>query len=265
MHEFQTSEHFPKALSFAHSGGFSITILPERDSPLDFPEGSRHIFADGFDCLEHRPGDAGQLYLELPMTSPRPETALPSACFVAIEIGGTKLQLLVGDAAGKTLDEVRLTVDRSWGGAGIRAQIEEALPRLLAQWQPSALGVGFGGPVDWQTGQVCCSHQIEGWADFPLGQWLGQLSRRPVVVDNDANLAALGEATHGAGAGCSPVFYITLGSGVGGTAGGRGVHKRSSSSRSAGNEVAGMSSEGRCCARPPPGPVSNSSHSAGDT
>ena len=147
-------------------------------------------------------------FLEMALTT--------SPCFVAIEIGGTKLQLLVGDSSATILDEVRLTVDRSRGGAGIRAQIEEALPRLLARWQPSATGVGFGGPVDWQTGQVCCSHQIEGWSNFPLGEWLSQLTQRPVAVDNDANLAALGEATHGAGAGCDPVFYMTLGSGVGG-------------------------------------------------
>ena len=139
-----------------------------------------------------------------------------SPCYVAIEIGGTKLQLLVGNGAAEILDEVRLTVDRALGGAGIRAQIEEALPRLWERWQPAATGVGFGGPVEWQTGQIRCSHQIEGWSDFPLGEWLGRLTQRPVVVDNDANLAALGEATHGAGIGCDPVFYVTLGSGVGG-------------------------------------------------
>jgi glucokinase len=49
-----------------------------------------------------------------------------------------------------------------------------------------------------------------------LGGWLGELAGAPVVVDNDANVAALGEALCGAGVGFSPVFYVTLGSGVGG-------------------------------------------------
>ena len=77
-------------------------------------------------------------------------------------------------------------------------------------------GVGFGGPVDWKTGRICRSHQIEGWSEFDLGGWLGQLTGAPVVVDNDANVAALGEALCGAGVGFNPVFYVTLGSGVGG-------------------------------------------------
>src|SRR5439155_13610184 len=74
----------------------------------------------------------------------------------------------------------------------------------------------FGGPVDWKTGRTCCSHTIEGWADFDLAGWTKSLLGAPVVIDNDANIAAFGEAVRGAGVGCNPVFYVTLGSGVGG-------------------------------------------------
>lgn len=134
--------------------------------------------------------------------------------FVGIEIGGTKLQIVFGDGSGKIHERRRFEVDRTQGGAGIRRQIEGALKDLTEK--PAGIGVGFGGPVDWQTGQICCSHQIEGWSDFPLGQWLGSLAGVPVRVDNDANLAALGEASCGTGVGFNPVFYVTLGSGVGG-------------------------------------------------
>ena len=70
--------------------------------------------------------------------------------------------------------------------------------------------------MDWKTGKICCSHQIEGWLDFPLKRWLEDFTSIATRVDNDANVGALGEATHGAGIGFNPVFYITLGSGVGG-------------------------------------------------
>jgi glucokinase len=70
--------------------------------------------------------------------------------------------------------------------------------------------------VDSATGHICCSHQIEGWSEFPLGDWLRGLTGLPVRVDNDANTASLGEAQRGAGRGHNPVFYVTLGSGVGG-------------------------------------------------
>lgn len=135
---------------------------------------------------------------------------------IGIEIGGTKLQLVAGDETGFIHDRRRLAVDRSAGGAGIREQIKEALPGLVAAYQPNAIGVGFGGPVDWRTGKICCSHQIAGWHDFELGAWLRELTRLPVVVDNDANVAALGEALHGAGRGANPVCWINMGSGVGG-------------------------------------------------
>lgn len=135
---------------------------------------------------------------------------------VGIEIGGTKLQLVRGTAGGQILERRRLAVEAAAGASGIRGQIQSALGGLLQGDTVGALGVGFGGPVDWETGRICRSHQIEGWSEFDLGGWLATLSGLPVRVDNDANVAALGEALHGAGKGLNPVFYVTLGSGVGG-------------------------------------------------
>lgn len=139
-----------------------------------------------------------------------------SRTVLAIEIGGTKLQLAVGDDSGAITERRRFTVDKSRGGSGIREQIAGALPALLSEAKPVAIGVGFGGPVDWRTGRIARSHQIEGWSGFDLGGWLREQTGLPVRVDNDANVAALGEATRGAGAGCNPIFYVTMGSGVGG-------------------------------------------------
>ncbi len=136
--------------------------------------------------------------------------------FLGIEIGGTKLQIVVGDAQARILERHRFSVDRAGAAAGIRRHIETALARIIPATAPIAIGVGYGGPIDWRTGKVCCSHHIEGWSDFELGQWLGGLGHVPVFADNDANVAALGEAFHGAGRGHNPVFYVTLGSGVGG-------------------------------------------------
>jgi len=136
--------------------------------------------------------------------------------YLGLEIGGTKLQVFTGDAGARIVERHRFPVEPASGGAGIRGQLEQIIPALAKRIRPAAVGVGFGGPVDWKTGRICCSHQIEGWSDFPLAAWLSDLAQAPVLVDNDANLGALGEATCGAGAGCNPVFYVTLGSGVGG-------------------------------------------------
>lgn len=136
--------------------------------------------------------------------------------YLGIEIGGTKLQIVAGETAASLRERCRLTVDPAAGAAGIRRQIEQALPAMLARHPVRAVGVGFGGPVDWRLGRIARSHQIAGWSGFDLTGWLQPLVHAPVVVDNDANLAALGEAAHGAGAGFNPTFYFNLGSGVGG-------------------------------------------------
>jgi glucokinase len=136
--------------------------------------------------------------------------------FLGIEIGGSKLQLFAGDSSTTILERRRLTVDPAGGGQAIRAQITEHLPKLVKQWDAAGIAVGFGGPVDRGTGFIARSHQIEGWSGFDLEGWLANLSGRQILVDNDANMAALGEALHGAGRGFDPVFYVTLGSGVGG-------------------------------------------------
>ncbi|MFM1944112.1 MAG: hypothetical protein RI897_3094, partial [Verrucomicrobiota bacterium] len=150
-----------------------------------------------------------------------------SGCLAGIEIGGTKIQVVWGESPERIVERRVFRVDQAAGASGIRAQVESALgdasmPRVRA------VGVGFGGPVDYRTGRVCCSHQIEGWSEFDLGGWVQGLVGVPVRVDNDANTAALGEAVLGAGRGRDPVFYVTMGSGVGGglVVGGEVYHGR---------------------------------------
>ena len=149
-----------------------------------------------------------------------------SSHFLAIEIGGSKLQLCAGTCAGEIVERVRFGVDKVAGGEGIRERIADVLAGMIALWNPLAIGVGYGGPVDWRTGVITCSHHIAGWNDFPLGEWLHVLTGLPVFIDNDGNTAALGEALHGAGRGADPVFWVNSGSGVGGglVVGGRLYH-----------------------------------------
>ena len=135
---------------------------------------------------------------------------------LGIEIGGTKLQVVLGDANGRIAARRRAPVAVNEGAAGIRKSITEALAAATNETKIAAIGVGYGGPVDWKTGCICCSHHVEGWDDFPLGEWLAEFTGAPVAVDNDANVAALGEALRGAAAGFNPSFYVTVGSGVGG-------------------------------------------------
>lgn len=141
--------------------------------------------------------------------------------YLGLEIGGTKLQLGIGPGDGTLVALWRGTVDPAAGGQGIRKQIVAAVPELLTsagleRGRLRGVGIGFGGPVDDTTRTVIKSHQIEGWDSFPLAAWIEELLGLPAVLGNDADVAGLAEALFGAGKGLSPIFYITIGSGIGG-------------------------------------------------
>ncbi|GAB5562571.1 MAG: ROK family protein [Synoicihabitans sp.] len=136
---------------------------------------------------------------------------------IGIEIGGTKLQIVRGTTAGEITERHRFDVDKSRGAEGIREQIAATLPGLAGARKPDAIGIGFGGPTNWRTGQIVLSHHVPGWNEFPLAPWTSKLAGGvPTFVDNDANVACLGESHRGAGQEHNSVFYVTLGSGVGG-------------------------------------------------
>ena len=145
--------------------------------------------------------------------------------YLGIEIGGTKLQIGVGVGVGADAGVLaglwRGAVDAAAGPEGIRRQITQAVPELLAKANIDhsclkGIGIGFGGPVNDATRTVIKSHQIEGWDNFPLADWVSEVVGLPAALGNDADVAGLAEALHGAGKGLSPIFYITIGSGIGG-------------------------------------------------
>lgn len=137
--------------------------------------------------------------------------------FLGIEIGGTKLQLGVGDGRGGGLAAlVRRDVDRQRGAAGILEQIEHCGTELIRQHAIERIGIGFGGPVNSTAGVATKSHQVAGWDNFPLAAWCQEKLGRPTKIGNDCDVAALAEARYGAGRGANSVFYVTVGTGIGG-------------------------------------------------
>ena len=137
--------------------------------------------------------------------------------YLGIEIGGTKLQLGVGTGNGPPLEALeRRIVERSRGADSIREQILDAGRQLFDKYPIERVGYGFGGPVNSATGRVITSHQVEGWTDFPIVDWTREAFGVPVRLGNDCDVAALAEATYGAGRGHGTVFYITVGTGIGG-------------------------------------------------
>lgn len=136
---------------------------------------------------------------------------------LALDFGGTKLA-----AAGvKVGSQEWLGYERRLSPADADASTDLEIMRSLIyslrqKFTFSAIGVSFGGPVDAVTGTVRLSHHVPGWENIDLKNLLETEFGVPVSVDNDANIAALGEYRFGAGRGYQSLFYITISTGVGG-------------------------------------------------
>jgi len=139
---------------------------------------------------------------------------------LALDIGGTKLTAGVIAHQGEVVAHCARPTD---AGASppemletLLEMAEEVLPRAPAEWNGlSAIGISFGGPVDFARGRTITCHHLAGWEGIPLRELVAERAGLPVVMDNDANAAALGETVFGAAKGCRHVLYLTVSTGIG--------------------------------------------------
>lgn len=94
--------------------------------------------------------------------------------------------------------------------------IKEIAKELIEGQKIEALSGGVAGVLDSEKSMLIASPHISGWVNKPLKEELVNIFKCPVYLENDANLATLGEATYGAGKGYKIVSYLTIGTGVGG-------------------------------------------------
>ena len=140
-----------------------------------------------------------------------------SDLILALDFGGTKHAAALAFAGERLwLAHQRVPAPPNADAAADRAVLFGLARELLAGRRPTAIGVSFGGPVDFTTGVVRLSHHVPGWENVPLQALLEAEFGAPARVDNDANVAALGEHRFGAGQGCDSLLYVTVSTGVGG-------------------------------------------------
>ena len=139
------------------------------------------------------------------------------ALILALDFGGTKLAAATVESDAREWLHYDSQLSPSHGDALSDVEIMRSLiESVLNKRKPDAIGVSFGGPVDTDTGVVRLSHHVPGWENIPLKLLLEDEYHAPVSVDNDANVAAIGEHRFGAGRGYDTLFYITISTGIGG-------------------------------------------------
>jgi len=135
---------------------------------------------------------------------------------VGVDIGGTKILAGLVNDRGEILNKVRKKTPRA-DAAGVLAIVAEAIDEIIANVDGTIAGVGVGvaGPVDLSCSTVLFAPNLQ-WADVPVRAILENSTGLSVLVDNDGNTAAWGEAKFGAGRGSNNVVTVTVGTGIGG-------------------------------------------------
>ncbi|WP_017728312.1 ROK family glucokinase [Halalkalibacterium ligniniphilum] len=139
---------------------------------------------------------------------------------VGVDLGGTTIKMAFITTYGDIVDKWEIPTNKKDAGKHITTDIARAIDSKLEEkgrLKNTLIGIGMGAPgfIEMDTGFIYQAVNI-GWRNFPLKDRLEMETGLPVTVDNDANIAALGEMWRGAGDGAKNLLLVTLGTGVGG-------------------------------------------------
>ena len=144
-----------------------------------------------------------------------------SAFAIGVDLGGTNLRVAAVDAHGRMLAKVSAETGAERPRDEVIAEICRSIQSLLATRKKAGnklagVGVGVPGIIDLRSGTLRESPNLPGWHDYPVREEIEQRLGTHVILENDANVAALGEKWLGAGRAVDGLCMITLGTGVGG-------------------------------------------------
>lgn len=139
---------------------------------------------------------------------------------IGVDLGGTNLRIAAVSEDGQLLEKVTTGTQVKRGRDSVVAEMTAAIQALASKFQNGSklMGVGIGVPgiIDKRTGMLRESPNLPGWDDYPVRDDIEARLKTPVILENDANAAALGENWLGAAKGMDDMCMITLGTGVGG-------------------------------------------------
>lgn len=139
---------------------------------------------------------------------------------IGVDLGGTKIYTALAAEGGKILAEIKVPTESGKGPRHVIDRIVDSVEQVqkaaaISPGRVRALALGAPGPLDKAKGIICFAPNLC-WHNVPIRQVLEERLSFPVLLDNDANLAALGEHVFGAGRGEENMVYITVSTGVGG-------------------------------------------------
>jgi len=134
---------------------------------------------------------------------------------IGVDVGGTKVLGGVVDINGKILKTFRKDTPKQ-GGAALTQTIADVVIELTREYKTNCVGISAAGFVSADRKTMLATPNISGWNGIDLEHEISSRVNLPVVIENDANAAAWGEARFGAGRGENQLMMLTVGTGVGG-------------------------------------------------
>jgi glucokinase len=139
---------------------------------------------------------------------------------IGVDLGGTNLRIAAVDDQGTLLDKVSLGTELSMGRDRVIDDMCDAIQRMSQKYANSAplagIGIGVPGIIDLENGTMRTAVNLPGWGNYPARAEIQRRLQTTVILENDGNVAALGEKWLGAARDFSDMAMLTLGTGVGG-------------------------------------------------
>ena len=139
---------------------------------------------------------------------------------IGVDLGGTNLRIAAVDNGGKTLDKITTSTEVARGRDQVIDEMCGAIQKIVDKLSDTGvlagIGIGVPGIIEMQTGMLRDSPNLPGWHNYPVRDEIERRLKTTVVLENDANAAALGEKWLGAATAVDDMIMLTLGTGVGG-------------------------------------------------
>ncbi|SHF09526.1 ROK family protein [Clostridium fallax] len=141
---------------------------------------------------------------------------------IGVDLGGTKINTVLADLEGNVVSQTTVPTQAKEGELPVLNRIIQTVETVIAEGKVTlndvkAIGIGSPGPLDAKEGVIISTPNLP-FKNFNLVKPLSEKFDIPVYLDNDANVAAIGEFMFGAGKGCKNMVYFTVSTGVGGGA-----------------------------------------------
>jgi glucokinase len=142
-----------------------------------------------------------------------------TAFAIGVDLGGTNLRIAAVDETGRLMEKMTTGTQVAKGRDHVIDEMTAAIKELSDKFKNDRLlgiGIGVPGIIDMETGMLRESPNLPGWHDYPVRDQIEKRLGARVILENDANAAALGEKWMGAARDHADMCMLTLGTGVGG-------------------------------------------------